>query len=321
MAPVERMRVSSRAATWARASPALGSRGLSLAGKSDSTRYTVASEGFARPCFVRIWSCASNRRRLSSPRRCRLARFLSALFEVGAGDSDSDAESAMGRVAICAGSRGKEGLRSGVVSIAVRGKNAVGPRFGPGLAQIWPRPSPRQKAAPAVSLKLPGLSARGNELRTWRNAASQKAEVGENAASGRPPRDSVRCIAQNCQVFRHGATSSGCRVRRISRAAASPPCDGRSRGRAVARPRRGWAGACRRVAQNCQIFRHGATSSGRGEGAHTAAARAGRGEPGGVGGAHEEIEIVGVQPASAQGREAAREGALRCARIAGADSC
>jgi hypothetical protein len=135
------MQLSSWAATWAQASPALGSRGLSLAGKSDSTRYTVLPEGFARPYFMRIRLCASNRRRLSSPRRRRLARFLSALFEVGAGDSDSDAESAMGRVAICAGSREKGGLRSG-------GCQHRGWRKECRRAQIWPRLSPAKRQRP-----------------------------------------------------------------------------------------------------------------------------------------------------------------------------
>jgi hypothetical protein len=169
--------------------PALGSRDLSLAGKSDSTRYTVASEGFARPYFVRIRSCASNRRRLSSPHRCRLARFRSAFFEVGAGNSDSDSEFAVGRVAICAGSREKEGLHPGVVSIAVGGKNAV-------RAQICAK---RQR--PPCRSNRRAFRRVATSLGHGRTQPPRGQGVGGNAASGRPPGDSVHCIAQNCRVF------------------------------------------------------------------------------------------------------------------------
>jgi hypothetical protein len=111
---------------------------------------------------MRIRLCASNRRHLSSPRRCRIARFSSAFFEVGSGDSGSDAESVISGLAICAESSKSEGLRPESCRHRGWGESAVGAR-----------------------------------------------RVGKGGASGSPLGGSVRRIAQICRVLRRGATSSG----------------------------------------------------------------------------------------------------------------
>ncbi|KAF2820801.1 hypothetical protein CC86DRAFT_374126 [Ophiobolus disseminans] len=109
MALVERTRLSSRAATWARASPALGSQGLSLAEKA--TQQDTPSPQRASPGHT---SCESDPLPQTAAAcrllPCRLARFFSALFQASADDSNSDAGSTMGGVAIGARSREKQDL-------------------------------------------------------------------------------------------------------------------------------------------------------------------------------------------------------------------